>query len=73
MNGCQSDNPEQEPGEAGELEAQVAPSDDDRERRARESLQRRERAFTRRTLGASQATRKEKAQARRKVRQRGRR
>lgn len=73
MHGRQGDDREQEPGEAGELAAEVAPSDDDRVRRARASLEERIRAIVVRELGATQTSRAAKAQARRKMRRRGRR
>lgn len=75
MHGRRGDDSQHEPGEAGELATEVAPGQDDgaRGHRALGEAERRIRAFVQKALGATQASRQEKAQARRKVRSRGRR
>lgn len=77
MHGRTRDNPQQEPGGAGFLEAEVAPGDHGGERGSRESefheLELRLRAWVRAELGATQTSRQAKAEARRRVRKGGRR
>lgn len=73
MHGRRSNNLQPEPGEARGVETEVAPGADDgaRGHRTLSEAELRIRAFVQKALGASQATRSEKAQARRKVRRRG--
>lgn len=73
MHGSPGDDPQQEPGGAGQLEAQVASGDDGGERGRRESLERQLEGFVRRELGATQTSRAEKARKRRRVRKGGKR
>lgn len=77
MHGRPSDNPQQEPGGAGQLEAEVAPSVDGGERGGGTSLERqleeRIRAFVQSELGATQASRAAAQKARRRMRKGGRR
>lgn len=73
MHGRQSDHHEQEPGEAGQLEAEVASSDDGGVGRDRPGICSRCRATLQATLGRTQAQRAEAAKVRRALRRGGRR